>query len=221
LKYPAFTLREDMNGELVQWDSYMNRAMLIVGDDRKSRMDVQVELVRKTPADSENWVKKLMYFENQEHWSDLLKTLHEVKDEMLNRYHLMEEDGASNYTDYAVPFPTYLLMLDQFEALYADNITPDIIEVRDEIINVVSHILRLGRASGMRLIIAGAPELPSLMSMEMLSMIDVRIAATKLKEVDSWTLMHSNAASWLAPLGEWLVWFGPQNKFHKILFRKS
>jgi hypothetical protein len=221
LRYPAFTLREDVNGGVVQWDSYMNRAMLIVGDDRKSRMDVQVELVRKTPVDSENWVKKLMYFENQEHWSDLLKTLHEVKDEMLHRYHLMEEDGASNYTDYAVPFPTYLLMLDQFEALYADNITPDIIEVRDEIINVVSHILRLGRASGMRLIIAGAPELPSLMSMEMLSMIDVRIAATKLKEVDSWTLMHSNAASWLAPLGEWLVWFGPQNKFHKILFRKS
>jgi hypothetical protein len=221
LRYPAFTLREDVNGGVVQWDSYMNRAMLIVGDDRKSRMDVQVELVRKTPVDSENWVKKLMYFENQEHWSDLLKTLHEVKDEMLHRYHLMEEDGASNYTDYAVPFPTYLLMLDQFEALYAENITPDIIGVRDEIINVVSHILRLGRASGMRLIIAGAPELPSLISSEILSMIDVRIAATRLKELDSWSLMHSNAASWLAPSGEWLVWFGPQNKFHKILFRKS
>jgi len=220
LKYPAFTLGEDVNGELVQWDSYMNRAMLITGNDIKARIELQTELVRKTGVDSNSWVTTSMWFERPEHWAGLAKSLNQIKEEMDTRYQLMEEDGASNYRDYSAPFPTYLLILEQFEALYAEKIAPEFIEVRDEIIYLISYILRVGRAAGMRVVISGAPELPSLMKLEMLSNIDVRVAATILNEQSSWSLMHSRAATNLAPSGEWLVWFGPQNKFHKIIFKK-
>jgi hypothetical protein len=222
LKYSPFILGEDANGEVVQWDSYMNRAMLIAGNDILGRLQLQNQLFRNTVTDSSTpWVKKKLNFDDPESWTLLLNNLLEIKDDMDKRYRLMEEEGASNYADYSTPFPTHLLILECFEKLYAENIPFDLVGDRDEIITIVGYILRVGRAAGMRLIVSGDTKLPGLMKPEMLGNIDVRIATSQMREEASWQLMHSDAASKIAYSGEWLIWFGPQNKLHKILYKKD
>lgn len=222
LKYPPFILGEDVRKEIVQWDSYMNRAMLIVGNDILGRLQLQKQLLNKTITEnSAPWVKKKLDFDDSGSWRLLLNNLLEVKDEMDKRYRLMEEEAASNYADYSTPFPTHLLILESFEKLHAENIPFDLVEDRDEILSTVAYILRVGRAAGMRLIISGNTKLPGLMKPEMLANIDVRIATSKMRTDDSWQLMHSDAASQIAYSGEWLVWFGYQNKLHKFIYKKN
>jgi len=123
-------------------------------------------------------------------------------DQMQERYKMMEEKGVNNFIDLADPPYALLLMIDEaFMFLGLSGSKTDEGKAEDQMAgeasDLIGKLLRLGRASGVFIVMATQRPDATVIKGEMKNNMDVRIAAGRMDSTPSSMILDSGAATQL------------------------
>ena len=126
--------------------------------------------------------------------------LKQVERQMLQRYTLLDAEGATHLAALKNPPKAIMLMVDGLAELGRSTEDEDTGALRDKCMAVLSHIARLGRAVGVHLLLATQYPDPVVLPGELKANLGLRIAVGRMSAAQSFMTVDSPVASYLPPV---------------------
>lgn len=150
---------------------------------------------------------ELSTYRNHPHVFDIAKELHEVflviekiEQEMQSRYNVMQDEGVNFFKNLNNPPPAILLVVDELYAILAlEKNKNDEGKKHDEyhakIALLIDSIARLGRATGIHMVLVTQRPDANLLPSEIRSNIDARIAMGRMDSIPSNLILDTDDAT--------------------------
>lgn len=227
LNYPAsrpesqwdrFPLGLHSNGKEAVWNSSSSPNALIIGGTGSGKSAIQRNILTHCSEHSDKWkvlgidLLRVEFASYKHLYPEMMDIATSVTDgvemiryahgEMMLRYAEMERLGVNHFLDMDQSLKSIMIMFDEFNYFLAPVSSRaqehlDENELREEAVQLLAEIARLGRAAGVNLVLASQHLYEDVLGGEFLANITTRIAAGPLDKSQSTALLGTTQATQL------------------------